>query len=239
MTFTLASFILLAASISVVVAGVSAARFRGRTTPTGQTGRREGKRINCRGSVHCPEPLISPVTGARVLAYRVEVHGTWLDGARMRTRKMQDVREVASFIVDDGTGPLKVQLGERDKLFPELVSFDQSRSVSLAKSVMERPELFGPGDYPVASNLVPGGLNRARVVERVVPVPVVATAVGAIRSGVLVGGKHFPLWLDGTARRPWHLINDWLLPAVGETVLQGGRRLLDHLVLTRRVGRKP
>ena len=239
MTLTFATLILLSASAGIVAAAISAARFRGRTTSTGRIERREGKRINCRGSVHCPEPLVSPVTGARVLAYRVEVYGTWLDGTRMRTRKMTDTREVASFIVDDGTGPLEVRLGDRDKLFPELVSFDQSRAVSLAKSVMERPELFGPGEFPVAPNLVPGGLNRARVVERVVPVPVVATAVGAIRAGVLVGGKHFPLWLDGTARRPWHLINDWLLPALGESVLRGGRRLLAHVLPAGHAGRGP
>lgn len=228
MTFTLASMVLVGASVGVVAAGVSAARFRGRTMPTGRADHREGKRVNCRGSVHCPEPLLSPVTGTQVLAYRVEVHGSWTEDAQIKTRKITELREVASLSVDDGSGPLAVEFAERDKLFPECVTFDQSRSISLAKSVMDRPELFGPLEFPVAPNLVPGGLDRARVVERVVPIPTVATAVGAIRGGILVGGRHFPLWLDGTARRPWHLINDWLLPALGDAVLSAVRRMLDR-----------
>ena len=228
MTFTLASLVLIGAAVGVAAAGVSAARFRGRSMPTGRAERREGKRVNCRGSVHCPEPLLSPVTGTQVLAYQVEVYGSWTEDAQVHTRKLTELREVASLCVDDGSGPLGVEFTPRDKLFPECVTFDQSRSVSLAKSVMDRPELFGPLEFPVAPNLVPGGLDRARVVERVVPIPTVATAVGAIRGGVLVGGRHFPLWLDGTARRPWHLINDWLLPAVGDAVLAAVRRLLNR-----------
>ena len=208
-----------------------------RRTPKGQAAEREGKRMNCRGVVYCPEPLVSPVTGTRVLAYRVEVYATWVDGDRLRTRKVEDVREVAPFHVDDGTGPLSVRPTERDKFFPERVSFDQSRSISLAKSVMERPELFGSREYPVRTNLVPGGLDRARVVERVVPIPEVATAVGGIRSGTLVGGRHFPLWLDGTARRPWHVITDWLLPALGQGVLRGVQLGLER-VSPRRIARR-
>jgi hypothetical protein len=229
MTLTFATMVLITVAMAVLGAGVSAARFRGRTCPTGRMGTREGKRVNCRGEVLCPEPLVSPVTGQEVLAYRVEVYATWTDGERVRTKKVENIRRVAPFSVDDGSGPLPVRPSKHDKLFPEQVSFDQSRSISLAKSVTEQPELYGPQEFPVAPNLIPGGLDSARVVERVVPVPKMATAVGEVRAGALVGGRHFPLWLDGTARRPWHGVRDWFLPEVGQAVLRGIRWALDRM----------
>lgn len=219
MTITFGTIFVIAAVVVLLVAGVSAARFRGRTMQTGTVAAREGRRVTCRGAVVCAEPLLSPVTQRPVLAYRLEVHVTWPDGPRARTRQIETIRRIADFVVDDGSGAMLVRPGPKVQLFPEERSFDQSRSFSLAKAVMGRPELFGPAEYPVLPDVVPGGIDRARVVEHVVPVPAQATAVGEIRAGVMVGGRYYPVWIDGTARRPWHVLTDWVLPSIGRWVL--------------------
>jgi len=208
------------AAVVLAVAGVSAARFRGRRALTGHVSDCEGGRVTVRGKLRCAEPIKSPVTGQDVLAYSVEVQATFLDGPRLRRDTVLRVHRVAPFIVDDGSGPVHVAVGPDDRLFPLVLAFDLTRRVNLAKSVMGRPEHFGEAGYPVDPNIVSGGADFLRVIERTVALPSEATVIGEVRAGALTRSRHFELWVDGGGRTPIHLLTEHALPAVGQAMLR-------------------
>lgn len=211
---------LIVVATALIAAGVSARIFRGRKVATGEAHTREGRRATVRGAVACDLPLRSPVTGTPALAYTVEIIATWRDGDRLRTATADTLRRVASFELDDGSGEVAVRPTPQDRLFPLVHRFDEGRSVSLANSVTGRPECFGEEAFPVDCDIVPGGVDHLRVVEKVVPIPSEATVVGEVRAGAMVRSRHRRLWIDGTAPSTLKMFTERFLPSLGETVMQ-------------------
>ncbi len=222
MAFSL--FVLL---LLVVVGGfaVAVAVFRGSDQPTGRCASMRSRRVTCAGTVQCAQPLQSPASAQPVLAWRIEVHATFREKGRLVTRIVHEESQIAQFVLDDGSGPVPVAPAEHDILMPWQVAVDEAHAVTLAGSVTGRPERFGPAEYAVLPDVVPGGADRLRVVERVVMVPVLAVVSARASGGRLAASRDMPLMVEPQRASVPAFVGRVLLPRMGQAVLRAVRRL--------------
>ena len=81
--------------------------------PTGDAARNpsvagDGRRVSVQGSVNCPQPLVSPVTGTPCLYYTLKVEGTWKEGDATKSKTYVEDKVAAPFTLDDGSGGIPV-----------------------------------------------------------------------------------------------------------------------------------
>ncbi|HJL02983.1 MAG TPA: GIDE domain-containing protein [Polyangiaceae bacterium LLY-WYZ-15_(1-7)] len=157
--------------------------------PTGQAaGHRDGL-VSVQGAVRCAEPLIAPASGTPCLYYALEVVGSWKAGDSRKSKKYVEQKHAAAFTLDDGSGGVGVDLTKGGDMGLER-SFSETQKegllADLKSAVKGRGEAMQFGGFTF-QNPTMSKADRFECVERIVPVPERAFALGKIDEAGRVG----------------------------------------------------
>jgi hypothetical protein len=152
---------------------------------TGEIGNTNGE-VSCEGAVWAAQPAIAPCSGQPCLYYEIEVVQHWSkqtmteDGVKTETgtTTIQSVKSGAVFLLDDGTGPVRVDA--REGMDVELErSFEQEQSIAQGMACFGQFHTHVPhaGD---------GKQGRCvRVIEKIVPIQGGLFVMGQVANGCI------------------------------------------------------
>jgi hypothetical protein len=130
--------------------------------------------VSVEGRAACSAPLVSPVTHTPCLYYELNVSVSWKAGDATRTESLEKAAHAAQITVDDGSGPVRVDLSKGAESDAEK-KFKDSKSYGLLSAFKGGAIKFGDKGYAVTPRevvngaLVPGDA-KYEVTERVIPV---------------------------------------------------------------------
>ncbi len=174
--------------------------------PTGEAARNPAAAspkggISVQGTVQCPQPLLSPVTGTPCLYYQLKVVGSWKSGDSTKSKTYVEDKIAAPFQLDDGSGGIPIDAsGGGD--FEMQKTFDETQKEGFfadLKSAVGKGQPMMFGNYPFA-NPPMSKANKFHCVERIVPVPQQAFALGKLQDGVVTGAGILGLMLSSKTR---------------------------------------
>ena len=142
--------------------------------------------ISTQGTVECPEPLVSPVTGTACLYYKLEVIGTWKEGDSDKKKTYLEEKVGAAFCLNDGSGAVPIDVSQGGD-FDMQKTFDETKKEGMfadLKGVVGKGEPIMFGNYGF-ENPPMSKANRFRCVERVLPLPPSAYVLGKLEEGVI------------------------------------------------------
>ena len=158
-------------------------------------------RVSVQGTVQCPQPLISPVTGTECLYYELEVIGHWKVGDSSKKSTYVEDKTAAGFQLDDGSGGIPIDASGGGDL--ELKkTFEESKKEGFfadLKGAVGKGEPIMFGNYAF-QNPPMSKANRFVCTERVVPMAQQAFALGKLQEGVITGAGMFGLMLSSRSR---------------------------------------
>ncbi len=169
--------------------------------PTGQAAAHPAGKISVQGAVQCPQPLTSPVTGTPCLYYHLKVVGSWKEGDTKRNKTYLEEKIAAPFQLDDGSGGVPIDASGGGDLETQK-TFDETKKEGFfadLKGAVGKGEPIMFGNFAFENPL----LSKADVfhcVERIVPMPQQAFALGKIEQGVVTGAGMFGLMLSSKTR---------------------------------------
>lgn len=155
--------------------------------------------VSFQGDVHCPEPLIAPVSGAPCLYYELKCTAKWKEGDAHKEKEIEKRKAAARFAIDDGTGQVWVDAKEGGDFEPE-ESTRQEKGSGLIGGITGQDIVFG--SYAVSPGLLVG-LGRTYVVEeKHVPVQPRMYVCGVVgeQPGVVVSPKWRNLIMSNKTR---------------------------------------
>lgn len=158
-------------------------------------------RVSVQGNVECPQPLISPVTQTPCLYYDLKVVGSWKDGDTKKTKDYVHEKVAAAFSLNDGSGSVPVDASQGGD-FDMQKTFDDTRKEGFfadLKNAVGTPEPIMFGSYAFA-NPPMSKANTFQCVERIVPVPPTAFALGKLEHGVVTSPGMFGIMLSAKSR---------------------------------------
>ncbi|MFK7984943.1 MAG: GIDE domain-containing protein [Sandaracinaceae bacterium] len=173
--------------------------------PTGQAGNAANAdpkgTISTQGTVECPQPLISPVTGTPCLYYKLEVIGHWKAGDTSKKKTYVEDKQGAAFSLNDGSGSVPVDVREGGDLDLQK-TFDETKKEGFfadIKSAVGKGEPMMFGNYAFA-NPPMSKANKFHCVERIMPVPPSAFVLGKLQEGVIGRAGMFGMILSPKTR---------------------------------------
>jgi hypothetical protein len=158
-------------------------------------------RVSVQGGVQCPQPLLSPVTQTPCLYYDLKVVGTWKEGDSHKSKDYVHEKVAAPFSIDDGSGPLQVDASKGGD-YDTQKTFDETKKEGFfadLKNAIGTPEpiIFGHYAFP---NPPMSKANKFQCIERIVPLPQQAFALGKLEQGVLTSAGMFGMMLSTRTR---------------------------------------
>lgn len=118
----------------LVSTGDAAARGQQLAGPKGQ--------ISSQGGVMCQQPVYAPVTGTPSLYYELKVTAEWKDGDTTKTKEIENQKVAAQFCINDGSGPVWVDLREGGDFEP-MAKKEMEQSTGLLKGIVGGELTFG------------------------------------------------------------------------------------------------
>jgi hypothetical protein len=118
--------------------------------------------ISTEGAVHCAQPLLSPVTGTPCLFWSVKVVAEWKDGDTKKEKVLQEEKSAADFSLDDGSGPISVDVSAGDIDLEQ--TFDKTQAPGIVAGIAGGELTFG--NFKLALGVLKLG-TKYRVVEKV------------------------------------------------------------------------
>lgn len=172
--------------------------------PTGDAARGAGAangRVSVEGRVACAQPLLSPVTQTPCVYYELKVIGSWKDGDATKTKDYVHEKVAAPFSVDDGSGPVAVDASQGGDMDMKK-SFDETKKEGFfadLKNAMGKgaPMMFG---HYAFVNPTLSKASSFQCVERIVPVPEKAFALGPLENGAITSNGMLGLMLSARSR---------------------------------------
>jgi len=158
-------------------------------------------KASVQGRLICEEALLSPVTKTPCLYYEVKVIGSWKSGDSTQTKDYIKETEGAQVFIDDGSGPVRVHLGDGGDL-PLKETFQETKKEGVfggLKNAMGKSETMMFGDYGF-NNPPMSKATSFKCIEKVVPVVDKGFALGKLDNGVLRGSGIFGLLLSTKTR---------------------------------------
>jgi hypothetical protein len=151
--------------------------------------------VSVDGRVACPAPLLSPVTQTPCLYYELNVAVSWKAGDSSRTEPLEKVKQAAQLTVDDGSGPIRVDLSKGAECDAEK-KFKDSKSFGFMNALKGGPIAFGDKGYAVHPREVVNGAlvpsdAKYEVSERVIPLADRMFVAGKIGGDNAIGS---PSW---------------------------------------------
>lgn len=122
--------------------------------------------ISAEGNVSCPSPLLAPVSGVPCLYYSLTCTATWKEGDVEKTKVVDEQKVAAELAIDDGTGPVRVDLRAGGDFEPTQKK-SETKSVGLLGGLKGDDLVFG--HYRVSTGLLSMGTTY-EVEEEYVPV---------------------------------------------------------------------
>lgn len=98
--------------------------------------------ISSQGTVMCQQPVIAPVSGTPSLFYEIKVTAEWKDGDATKTKELDHQKVAAQFAINDGSGPIWVDLREGGDFEPT-VKKEMEQSTGLLKGIVGGELVFG------------------------------------------------------------------------------------------------
>ncbi len=157
--------------------------------------------VSVQGTVQCPEPLLSPVTGTPCLYYELKVVGSWKEGDQTKDKDYVHEKIAAPFSLDDGSGAIPVDAGKGGD-FDLQQTFDETKKEGFfadLKNAVGTPEplMFGQYAFP---NPPMSKANKFRCIEKVMPVPPQLFALGKLEQSVITAPGWMSLMLSPKSR---------------------------------------
>jgi E3 Ubiquitin ligase len=121
--------------------------------------------ISVEGNVSCTQPLLAPFSGKTCLYYEIKVTAEWKEGDKHKTRDVSQEKRAAQFAVDDGSGPVAVDVREGGDFEPEEVKAE-TRTTSLIGGIAGQDLMFG--QFRVSTGMLSMG-TKFRVQETILP----------------------------------------------------------------------
>ena len=160
------------------VGGVAVAKTGGASS--GQGADAKGT-IAVEGKVACGQPLMSPVTGTPCLYYKVLVEEKYMEKGEDKKRTLQEIKNAASFTVDDGSGAVNIDAAKGGDFEPLQVKSD-TKSPGLVGGLTGKDLMFG--NYALAASVVKMA-SKYTVREEVLPVTENLYVLGKVNQGVI------------------------------------------------------
>ncbi len=171
---------------------------------TGDAVRRGGGEkgaVSVEGSVQCPQPLLSPVTGTPCLYYELKVVGSWKEGDQNKEKDYVHEKVAAPFALDDGSGAIPIDACKGGDFDMQQTFNEEKKEGFFAdlKSAVGKgePIMFGHYAFP---NPPMSKANKFRCTERVLPMPQKLFALGKLEQGVLTTPGFTSLMLSPKSR---------------------------------------
>lgn len=122
--------------------------------------------VSAQGNVMCQQPIFSPVSGTPCLFYELKVTSEWKDGDSTRTKELEHQKVAAQFCINDGSGPVWVDLRDGGDFEP-MAKKEMEQSTGLLKGIVGGDLMFG--NYRLSAGM--GNLGtKYKVEEQVLPV---------------------------------------------------------------------
>lgn len=142
--------------------------------------------ISAEGKVVVQQPLVSPVSGTPCLYYDVAVTAQWKVGDSSHTQRVTDEKAGAPFAIDDGSGPVQIDVSKGGDF--DFKTWRKKDSRGLMSAFTGRPLTFGDRGFSVPTGIRVGLVHvpdsaEFEVVERVLPVGDFLFANGKLDSG--------------------------------------------------------
>ncbi len=126
--------------------------------------------ISVQGRVNASQLLTSPVTGTQCLYYELKVVGKWKDGDTEKSKDYVDEKAAAQFMVDDGTGGIRVDASKGGDFDCIEKSFDETKKEGMfadLKSAVGKGQPIMFGSYAF-QNPPMSTANKFECVEKIV-----------------------------------------------------------------------
>lgn len=183
-------FLLVGAGIIALIIGLLQRMKAGRVTdaPLATTGDVVAKgpslvgpkgQISAQGQVMCQQPVYAPMSGQPCLFYELKVTAEWKDGDSTKTKEIEHQKVAAQIAINDGSGPLWVDLREGGDYEP-MDSKQQQQSTGLLKGIVGGELMFG--NYRLNAGMFSLG-TKYTVEEKVLPVQQSLYVCGKLADG--------------------------------------------------------
>ena len=126
--------------------------------------------ISVQGAVRAKELLTSPVTGTECLYYELKIVGKWKEGDSEKSKDYVDEKSAAQFMLDDGTGAIRVDASKGGDFDCMEKTFDETKKEGFfadLKSAVGKGQPIMFGSYAF-HNPVNSTANKFECVEKVV-----------------------------------------------------------------------
>lgn len=157
--------------------------------------------ISVQGKIECPEPLLSPVTQTPCLYYDLKVVGSWKEGDNNKSKDYVHEKVAAPFMIDDGSGGVAVDASKGGDMDMQK-TFDETKKEGFfadLKGAVGKGEPIMFGNYAFA-NPAMSKANKFQCIERIVPMPEKAFALGKLEEGVVTSSGMLGLMLSPKSR---------------------------------------
>ncbi|HJL17433.1 MAG TPA: GIDE domain-containing protein [Sandaracinaceae bacterium LLY-WYZ-13_1] len=157
--------------------------------------------VSVQGRVDCPQPLVSPATQTPCLYYQLEVVGSWKEGDAKKSKSYVDEKVAAPFQLDDGSGGIPVDASAGGDVDLQK-TFDETKKEGFfadLKGAVGKGEPIMFGNYAFANPTL-SKANEFRCIERLVPLPEQAFALGKLEEGVITSSGLLGLMLSPKTR---------------------------------------
>lgn len=143
--------------------------------------------VSAQGQVMLQQPLISPMQGIQCLYYELKVTASWKEGDTTKTKDIEHTKMAAQFAINDGSGPVWVDLREGGDFEP-LQTREQSQETGLLKGIVGGQMMFG--NYALNTGILSMG-TKYTVEEKALPVQPSIYVCGKIadQGGMIVAPK--------------------------------------------------
>lgn len=115
--------------------------------------------VSAEGTVDAPQLLTSPVTRTECLFYEYKVMARWKSGDQRKSKLLQDGKQSASFTIDDGSGPVRINAGKGGDFDLEQ-TFRKTRGRGIMDVVTGGAIEFGDHGFSVSTGQV---IDRIRI----------------------------------------------------------------------------
>jgi hypothetical protein len=157
--------------------------------------------VSVQGNVDCPQPLVSPVTQTPCLYYELKVVGSWKEGDTKKSKDYVHEKVAAPFQLNDGSGGVPVDASEGGDMDMQK-TFDETKKEGFfadLKGAVGKGEPIMFGSYAF-ENPTLSKANEFQCIERVVPMPDKAFALGKLQEGVITSSGMLGLMLSPKTR---------------------------------------
>lgn len=135
--------------------------------------------ISAQGAVQIQQPVYAPMQAIPCLYYELKVTATWKEGDTTKTKEIEHQKVAAQFAINDGSGPVWVDLREGGDFEP-LQTREQSQETGLLKGIVGGQMMFG--NYALNTGILSMG-TKYTVEEKALPVQQSLYVCGKVADG--------------------------------------------------------